>query len=145
MSVETFEKLANLCDSEIEHDLVPDQRFNQNKVPELDKDQRLAEFAGIIMGDGHIQHRSDSNPERDTSTYFISVTLNEAEKNLIEHTKTLLHEITGLTPKEYEKDGRCIRIVLHSKELVRRLRNIGLEAGNKKENQISVPAWIKKR
>ncbi|MFB6192920.1 MAG: LAGLIDADG family homing endonuclease, partial [Candidatus Nanohaloarchaea archaeon] len=143
MSIDSFEKLIELYGSEIEHELVPDQRFNQKQLPPIEKSIDLAELFGIILGDGHVQFRSEKNKDRNTSTYFISITLNEKEKELIKHSKDLSQSITSLEPKEYTKSGRCVRIVLHSKDLVTRFVELGLKAGNKKENQVHVPEWIK--
>lgn len=143
ISVESFEKLTELCESEIEHELVPDKRFNQTKLPKIEKSTDLAELFCVILGDSHIQFRSKKNEDRDTSTYFISITLNEKEMEMIKHTKSLSQNITGLEPKVYKKHGRCVRIVLHSKELVQKFVDLGLAIGNKKENQVKVPKWIK--
>ena len=144
MSLESFEKLLELVDRKINHELASDDRFNSKEIPNLTRNGDLAELCGLILGDGHIQHRSEQNKSRNTSTYFISITLNEEEQKIIRNSENLLEKVTGLEAKTYEKQGNCVRIVIHSKDAVEKFQKIGLKPGHKTENQVSVPNWLKK-
>ena len=103
----------------------------------------MAELSGILLGDGHIQSRCTKNETRDISTYFISITLNKKEKEIISNSRDLIKEVTGLKVKKYEKKGDCLRLVIHSKDAVQKFQEFGLKAGDKLENQVSAPEWIK--
>jgi intein/homing endonuclease len=144
MSPESFEKLSEIASKDINHKLVFDDRYNSKEIPGLCKNTNLAELCGIILGDGHIQHRSRRNNSRNTSTYFISITLNQEEEEIIKNSENLLEDLTSLGAKKYEKEGNCVRIVIHSKDAVEKFQEIGLRTGHKTENQVSVPKWIKK-
>jgi intein/homing endonuclease len=143
MSREVFENLLELYGGKIPHKVVDSSENNINKVPEFEIDKELAELFGIILGDGHLQEKSDRNDERNCSTYFLEITLHEGEEELIKRTEDLLREITEIEPKKYNKEGECLRLVIHSKDAVQKFKNFGLKPGNKKENQVGVPSWIK--
>ncbi|QGA80083.1 LAGLIDADG family homing endonuclease [Candidatus Nanohalobium constans] len=144
MSLESFEKLLEIADREINHELVSDDRYGSKEIANFTKNGDLAELCGLILGDGHIQYRSRRNNSRNTSTYFVSITLNKDEEEIIENSGNLLEEVTGLEAKTYKKQGNCVRIVIHSKDAVEKFQEIGLEPGHKTEKQVSIPNWIKK-
>ncbi len=143
MSLESFNKLLEISDTHIDHQIVADDRYNAENIPKLPPNKQLSELFGIILGDGHIQNRSKTGHKTDTTTYFISITLNEEEDEIIDRSEYLLEEITDLDVKRYEKQGKCVRLVIHSKDAVEKFQEMGLEAGDKIENQVSVPRWIK--
>jgi intein/homing endonuclease len=143
MSLESFDKLLEISDMHIDHQIVADNRYNARNIPELSPNKQLSELFGIILGDGHMQNRSKKGHKTGTTTYFISITLNEEEDEIIDRSEYLLEEITNLDVKRYEKQGKCVRLVIHSKDAVEKFQEMGLEAGDKIENQVSVPRWIK--
>lgn len=144
MSLESFENLIEMSNTQIDHQIVDDDRYNTKNIPKLSPEGKLAELFGIILGDGHIQNRSRKNNKRDSSTYFISITLNKKEVEIISRSESLLEETTNLETKTYEKEGNCVRVVVHSKDAVEKFQEMGLEAGHKTKNQVSVPRWIKR-
>jgi intein/homing endonuclease len=147
MSKESFERLEELYNEKIKHEIEEPnsgENYRKYEITNLKKNTELAELFGIILGDGHLQEYQDESEERYKGSYFVEITLNESEKELINRTKSLLKDITKIEPKEYDKNGKAIRIVVHSKEIVEKFKNLGLESGNKKENQVNVPRWIKK-
>ena len=75
----------------------------------------LAEFCGIMLGDGHI------------GTGQLWVTVNA---------KTDLPYVTA------RRDAAAVALYLTSSSLVRNLQNIGLHSPNKVRDQVGVPAWI---
>jgi intein/homing endonuclease len=146
MSEESLKRLEEIYGEKIKHEIEEPNsggNYRKHEITALKKNTKLAELFGIILGDGHLQEHQDKNKERYKGSYFVEITLNEGEKELINRTKSLLRDITKIEPKEYNKSGKAIRIVVHSKELVKKFKNLGLESGNKKENQVSVPKWIK--
>jgi len=136
MSLEALKRLENLYGNEIKHSII------ENEI-KLEKSRDLAELFGIILGDGHIQQYSENKNGVYKGSYFIEITLNSNEHSLIDRTKNLLLKETDQKPKMYPKRGDCIRLVIHSKKLTEELLKLGLKSGNKLENKVEVPDWIK--
>lgn len=145
MSEDSFQKLLDLYGKKIKHRVEEVNHGSEyrNEIPSIEKDETLAELIGVILGDGHIQEYI-SNNERHVGSYFIEITLHEEEKELIDRVRTLLESKTGKKFRKYEKEGKAIRLVVYSKDLVQKLKNLGLETGDKTKNQVKVPEWIKK-
>jgi len=140
MSLNSVKQLSNLYGRDISHEIVS-QPNRQNalkyKSDSLAIDGKLAELIGIILGDGHIQ-KNDKN-----GVHYLEIALNSTEFCQINRAGYLIKEKTNLKPKIYEKKGHAVRIVAHSKDLVKKLEDLGLSAGDKKQNQVGVPSWIK--
>lgn len=145
MSEDSFQKLLDLYGKKIKHKIEEVYHGSEyrNEIPSIEKDENLAELIGVILGDGHIQEYI-SNNERHVGSYFIEITLHEEEKELIDRVRTLLESKTGKKFRKYKKKGKAIRLVVYSKDLVQKLKNLGLETGNKTKNQVKVPERIKK-
>jgi hypothetical protein len=91
---------------------------------------QLAEFVGIVLGDGGIASRQ------------VTITLNAVTDKL--YADFVVREIGllfGLTPSRYTRKNACI-IVVSSVELVEFLLGEGLVKGDKVEHQVALPAWI---
>ena len=102
------------------------------KVEIPKKDATLAEFIGIMMGDGTI------------STYHIGITLNAIDdaKYVIYVTK-LIKKLFGVHPKIYKrKDKKAVAITVARKLLVEYLHSLGLPIGNKIKQGLDIPKWI---
>lgn len=103
----------------------------------IDKPQRsseLAEFIGIILGDGGI------------SRYQITITLNsETDKEYIDFVATFVENLFGVIPGIYkDKRFKATDIVLSRKELVKFCtEELGLKIGDKVKQQVDIPDWIK--
>jgi len=96
------------------------------------KDIRLAEFMGIMLGDGGV------------APYHIHITLSNTEKKYANYIIDLVNELFGVVPKVHKlKYAQAIDIVIHRKQLVTFCQEIGLVRGNKIKQQIDIPEWIK--
>ena len=102
------------------------------KIMKPRKSKKLAEFIGIMLGDGGVNR------------YHTSVTLSNTEKQYILYVSHLIKNLFGLKPKIYKHShAEAVRIVVNRKELVGFCQSIGLVLGNKIEQQIDIPDWIK--
>lgn len=95
--------------------------------------EKLAEFVGIMMGDGGI------------SEYQIVITLHHIDD--LEYSGFVVDLITKLfkvIPSIYPSPKNSVNdIVVSRKELVRYLHELGLPIGNKVRQQFDIPEWIK--
>lgn len=97
------------------------------------KSENLAEFIGIVMGDGGIskrqliitQHHID---DREYSNFIIE----------------LIKKLFSVSPTIYHRLKYSVNNILVSRtELVRFCVSLGLPIGNKVKQQINIPNWIK--
>ena len=99
------------------------------KIPKRSK--LLAEFVGIMLGDGGI------------TPYHIDITLGENEKNYIQYVGGVIYKLFSVIPKTYElKTSKATSITVGRKALVNFCQEIGLVLGNKIKQQIDIPNWI---
>jgi len=93
---------------------------------------QLAEFIGILLGDGHI------------SSTQVTVTLGTKERSYAKYVAQLMTELftakakIAVSPKGYSV------VYIGSAKLVRWLRDMGLRS-NKVRDQVDIPAWIFER
>lgn len=93
--------------------------------------EKLAEFTGIMVGDGHI------------SPTQLVVTVNKNETDYLEYLKELIKSLFNVEAHKIEKKNKgAIDIYIGSTELVRLFLQMGL-AMNKVREQVDVPSWIK--
>ncbi len=96
------------------------------------RNNKLAEFIGIMLGDGGL------------TQYQVSVTLHSVddfEYGLF--VKSLMQKLFGVMPSVYvRKDAHAHSIVLARKKAVIFLVSLGLVIGNKVKQQVHIPAWI---
>lgn len=99
------------------------------------KSEKLAEFFGIIFGDGHL------------SEYQVSISTNSMTDS--EHAlfaQKLIKELFGVEASfKIKKNENVINVVASSKKLVRFLNKNGMPIGNKIENNLAVPSWVKRK
>lgn len=134
---EAFDKLRTLYGHEIKHKEIQhvDGKGKPDDLTILTKRPETAELIGIVLGDGHLTENFH---------HCLCITFCEDEEQLISRTETLCQSTIGMPPKKYElKDSRAIQLKVHSKELVKRLTELGLQTGDKVENQVEIPSWIK--
>lgn len=95
------------------------------------KSAKLAEFVGIMIGDGGI------------TDYQITVTLHRVDdENYSLFVEKLLKELFQVKPnKNYRQSVVNIRI--SRKKLVHYCQSIGLFQGNKIKNKVDIPDWVK--
>lgn len=99
------------------------------KVPEISKD--LAEFVGIMIGDGTI------------SKYQIGISLNTRDDSeYIHYVKNLIKILFDVSPFIRNREGNWTVIKVSSICLVRYLNLLGLPIGDKIKNNIDIPNWI---
>jgi DNA-binding XRE family transcriptional regulator len=99
------------------------------------KSEQLAEFVGIMLGDGGI------------SKYQITVTLHD--KDDLEYSKLVLKiikKLFGINPSVYHDEKDSVNtIVISRSTLIKFLTDkIGLKIGNKIKQQVDIPDWVKK-
>lgn len=103
------------------------------KLPELSDE--LAEFLGILFGDGHL------------SLYQASITTNsETDMDHALFTREIIHKLFGFIPSIKNKKGEnTVNVVASSKKMVSFLNELGMPIGNKIKKSLRVPLWIFKR
>lgn len=93
----------------------------------------LAEFVGIMIGDGGITKKQ------------VMVSLNrETEKYYSIFVKKLFKKLFSVEAKIYQKDKSTIGVTVSRVELVKFCKSIGLKIGNKLKQKLDLPEWIKK-
>lgn len=98
------------------------------------KSENLAEFVGIVLGDGGITHRQ--------------ITISLCSKNEEEYSKFVTKLIKKLFNVPigiyYDKKYLAVDLVVSRSELVRFcIEKLGLKQGNKIKQQVDIPNWIK--
>lgn len=98
---------------------------------------KLAEFVGIMLGDGHISHCP--------AQFYISIS--ELDKGYPLHVANLLSDLfhTHVTfTCRQKKQTKLVNIMISSVDLVKHLVTLGLKSSNKVKAQVNVPGWIRK-
>jgi len=99
-------------------------------VPPLSED--LAEFCGVMLGDGHIG----------TAQIFITVNI-KTDWQYVGYLQDLLERLFQFTPRATNANHESVvDLYLTSAYLVGRLHEIGLYSSNKVRDQVGVPEWI---
>jgi intein/homing endonuclease len=100
------------------------------RKPKNSKD--LAEFIGIMLGDGHLtKYQASMN------------TGSETDMQHAKHVKKLAHKLFGIKPTiRYKKDCKAVEVAISSIGLVTWLKSKGMPIGNKMST-ICVPDWVK--
>lgn len=101
------------------------------KKPHFSKE--LAEFVGIMIGDGGITKKQ------------VTVSLNhKTDKPYSVFVKNLIRKLFKVKPSVYiDKKESTISIVVSRIHLVKFCKTIGLKIGNKLEQNLDIPEWIK--
>ncbi|MFZ2522379.1 MAG: LAGLIDADG family homing endonuclease [Minisyncoccia bacterium] len=103
------------------------------KILQPQKSKLLAEFVGILLGDGHI------------SNYQVTVTLSSKEKDYILYVQNLINNLFGVMPTIIKQRlANAVTIVVSRKLLVDFCQKFGFKKGNKVSNKVDIPEWIKK-
>lgn len=100
--------------------------------PPQDYSEELAEFVGILLGDGHIE------------TGQWSITINSiADKQYLPYIIGLCERLFQFTPGFFHKKN-CNAIAIYGggKLNIKYLQQIGLSIGNKVKLQVGIPQWI---
>lgn len=95
--------------------------------------EELAEFVGIVLGDGGISDRQ------------ITITLHRIDdKEYAQFVAETIEKLFGIKPGiHHEKNALADDIVISRTGMVEYLEELGLKRGSKVRNQIDIPKWIK--
>lgn len=107
--------------------------FSRKPILKPNNNTELAEFVGIMLGDGGITKNQ------------ITISLNsETDSDYIIYVKNLITKLFKVKPNlRKDKNSLATYIVISRIELVDFLQNIGLKVGNKVKQQVDIPQWIK--
>lgn len=106
----------------------------RKSFPKITESAKLAEFLGIMLGDGG------------TTKTQIRISLNSRDdRPYSQHVRQLMHELFSEFPSILNRRRNTLEIVLSGKELVEKLNKKGLVIGNKIEQGASVPNWVFKK
>jgi len=103
------------------------------------KSEELAEFVGIILGDGNIYEK----PQK--SIYQTRIFGNSKDDYIYitQHVPRLFQKLFQITPEIYFKEKKRVAILSkQSKDLCFTLKWFGLKNGDKRINGASFPNWI---
>jgi len=129
ININSFNKLQDFLEESIKHTI-----FENNILKEihLDKNEKMAEMIGIILGDGSLSKNS------------LRICLNADEKEYIYYVSQLMEELFKKESSSYQqKNTKSYYLRICSMSLVKALISKGLKVGNKVKNNIGVPLWIK--
>ncbi len=92
----------------------------------------LAEFVGIMLGDGGV------------TPFQITITLHSVDDLLYaDYVTNLIKKLFGVTPKRYKKKSKqAINIVVSRKKLSEFCQKLGLPIGNKIGGGAHIPRWV---
>ena len=110
------------------------------KLPEIRFDEKLAEFVGAVLGDGHVYYHKIG---KKIGVYGIRIAgdLEKDKDYHINYLANLCKSIFSLNASEIlGKNERFLD--LRSKELVNFFISMGIKPGNKIANQSTIPHWI---
>ena len=124
-----YDRLVRLgvstCRRQKEHS---DNRRSDVKIPAA-RSERLAEFFGVMLGDGHVSH------------FQTMVTLGTKEAAYARYVSALIKEIFGGVPKIMTSARGHTTVYLGSTRVTAWLKEEGL-VGNKVLAQVGVPTWV---
>lgn len=109
--------------------------FKRKSINKPKKSRELAEFIGIMLGDGGFTSKNRQ----------IHITLNNKDdKKYIKFVCDLIKKLFNRNPSVFDiKDVVASRISVSSMDLVNYLVKLGLKTGNKIKLQVDIPDWIK--
>jgi len=123
-------------------------RGSTNKINLPEDSKELAEFYGIMLGDGNSYKRSFYNSRKNKSgTYSIKIVGDSVKDKdyLFNHVKPLIDNLFKIDSKLGKfNSSNAIFVQANGIELVNFLEGKGFKPGNKITNQLGIPEWIKK-
>lgn len=108
--------------------------FNSLPINIPQKSSKLAEFVGILLGDGSLTKKQ------------VTITLNRIDdRDFIPRVKNLIQKLFVVKPSINErKEENTVSITVSRTKLVQFFSKMGLSVGGKVKHQVDVPCWIKK-
>ena len=102
------------------------------QIKSIEKCKKSAEFIGIMLGDGNLYRNR------------IKISLDKRNRHYINYVKNLFNDLFGIKLKESIVLGtNQIHLYCYNYLLTDELLNLGLKRGDKIENQLGIPLWIK--
>lgn len=114
---------------------------NTKKIRIPKKDGDLAELVGVILGDGHLSCVKGYK----IGTYGVIIAgHSELDREyLLNFVKNIIERSFDVnTNVRYDKNRKVMWIYAHGKHLIKFFESIGLNYGNKIENNQGIPDWI---
>lgn len=112
------------------------------KIRKISFDEKLSEFVGIVLGDGHVGLYKKG---KKIGVYCIRIAgdLKKDQDYHINYIKKLFQDLFNLRAKEVLRKKNNERFLdFYSKELVNLFIEMGIKPGNKIKNQSTIPKWI---
>ncbi|MCD4759994.1 hypothetical protein K8R33_03835, partial [archaeon] len=107
------------------------------------KSIKLAEFVGIMLGDGCVTECYSDEKKQHFYAARVSGHSEDDFVYLIHYVTNLMNDLFGSMPSYYKlKHEKEINLCFNGMEIVKFLNSIGLKSGNKKENNQGIPDWI---
>jgi intein/homing endonuclease len=107
-----------------------------------DYNENLAEFVGILLGDGNI-NVSDNRKGVKNYNIRISVDSNKEQDYLRVFLFSLVKELFGIELRFYQcKRSNCLHACITGKILISFFQEMGLKPGKKIINQNTIPLWV---
>ncbi|MFW9968681.1 MAG: LAGLIDADG family homing endonuclease [Candidatus Odinarchaeota archaeon] len=137
MNEVSFKRLEELGGKKLKHKIIEKKRFIH------ERNESLAEFIGIMLGDGHLNKK----------IYRLQISFNGFnEKQYLHYVKNKINAMFNIDPKErWERNQKNaignekgMFLYIDNKNFFNELISHGLKPGNKVKNQVGVPDWIKK-
>ncbi|HRZ85904.1 MAG TPA: LAGLIDADG family homing endonuclease [Candidatus Paceibacterota bacterium] len=116
---------------------------NKKKIRLPNDSLKLAEFYGIMLGDGNSTFIKDYK----IGTYMIRIVGDSRfdKEYLVNYVKPLIEDLFNIKVGIGKfKQKNAMFIEAHSLELIKFLESKGFKPGNKIKNQLEIPGWIKK-
>lgn len=103
------------------------------KIKKVRRNENLAEFIGIMLGDGNILRTG------------VKIAFNKRDLRYINHVTNLFENIFGIKlKKDFSKKSKGFALHRTNKFVLNELIKQGLKPGNKIKNNLGVPIWIKR-
>ncbi len=115
------------------------------KISTPKKSKKLAEFIGIMLGDGNLHFYKRG---KKVGVYMVRIAGNSKKDShyLRNYVAPLCKKLFNIEPKFYLQPNKdCLYVLMHSRRLVEFLMLKGLKSGNKIVNQATMPAWVWER
>jgi len=114
------------------------------KIPKVNFNEKLSEFIGAVLGDGHVCYFKSTNKKRKIGVYQIKIAGDLVkDKEYHSYLKNLGKEIFSLNGRERKRPKNNERFLeFTSRKLIELFISIGIKPGNKIKNQSTIPKWI---
>lgn len=113
----------------------PNKYFVVKEIIKPEKDTKLAEFIGIVMGDGGMTNKQ--------LTIFLNAVVDKPYSFFVEK---LIRDLFKVKAHIYVyKDEGVRRITVSSTHLIVFLQSLDLKIGNKIKQNLDIPKWIKEK